>query len=307
MGMTQAILASFLATFLWAITNFIDNFLVNKDRNSSKSIRALLVFSTLVAGIIFVPISLVLANFNVGVSLISAVAAIGAAAVYIMATALYFYALNKNDTSSVVAMYQLIPVVTYLFSFIFYGETFTVRQTIGAVMIIVASVVMGLSLKNRKKDGKYKAMILVLFSVVLYGLYYSLMDIAIRDSAYDACYFWNQIGFLILGLILICIKNYRKAFISTIKRNGKSFFALNILNEGLNSAAGALVNFANVMMPIAFVNIIGGFQGAFVFIIGAIGMKIFPKFFKENLKKKTVVKKIFCIILSIIGIILFML
>lgn len=305
--MTQAVLASFLATLLWSITNFIDNFLVNKERNSSKSIRALLIFSTLISGIIFVPISLVLANFKIEASLISIVAAVGAAAVYIMATALYFYALNKNDTSTVVAMYQLIPVVTYLFSFFFFGESFTLRQTIGAVIIIVSSVVMGLSLKNRKKENKYKALILVFGSVVLYGLYYSFMDVAIRDSEYDACFFWDQVGFLIIGLILICIKTYRKAFTSAIKRNGKGFLALNILNESLNSAAGALVNYANVIIPIAFVNIINGFQGAFVFIIAFIGVKFFPKIFKENFKKKTIIRKVSCIILSIIGMILFML
>lgn len=305
--MTQAVLAAFLATFLWAITGYIDKFLVSRGRNSSNNIKSMLVFSTLISGIIFVPISLALANFNVEVSLVSLTAAISASIIYILATVCYFMALNKNDTSSVVAMFQLIPVFTYLFSFIFYGETFTTKQLIGASMIIVSSMVIGLSLKNRRREGKYKALLLVTISSVLYGLNFSLLDTAIRNSDYSACYFWNQVGFLGLGIILIFIKSYRTAFRNIVKRNGKGYLALNATNELLNSSAGALANFANTAIPIAFVNVINGFQGAFSFIIAAVGIKIFPKLLKEKMNKKIVIRKITCIIVSIIGIILFML
>lgn len=303
--MTQAILASFLATFLWAITDFIDKFLVSRGRNSSNNIKSLLVFSTLIAGMIFVPISLFLANFNIGISLISFVSSITASVVYILATVCYYYALRKNDASSIVSMFQLTPVFTYIFSFIFYGETFTLRQMIGASMIIISSIAIGLSLKNRRKEGRYRALIMIILSAILFGLNYSLMDTAIRNSSYDACYFWNQIGFLSIGIVLISIKSYRRAFKNMVKNNGKGYFALNSINELLNSAAGALVNFANTLIPIAFVNIISGFEGAISFIIGAIGVKILPRFFKENLKKKTVIRKVICIIISVIGLILF--
>lgn len=305
--MTQAILASFLATFLWAITDFIDKFLVSRGRNTSNNIKSLLVFSTLIAGAIFAPISLVLANFNVEVNLISFLSAIAASIIYILATLCYYYALNKNDASSIVSMFQLTPVFTYLFSFIFYGETFTLRQIIGASMIMMSSIAIGLSLKNRRKEGKYRALIMSILAAILYGLNYSLMDTAIRNSNYDACYFWNQIGFLGIGIVLIGIKSYRRAFKNAVRNNGKGYFILNSTNELLNSAAGALVNYANTLIPIAFVNIISGFEGAISFILGAIGVKILPRFFKENLKKKTIIRKIICIIVSIIGLILFML
>ena len=46
-----------------------------------------------------------------------------------------------------------------------------------------------------------------------------------------------------------------------------------------------------------------GFQGAFVFIIGVIGTLLFPKIIKEDLDKRSVIQKIFCIILAIVGLI----
>ena len=71
----------------------------------------------------------------------------------------------------------------------------------------------------------------------------------------------------------------------------------------LNLIANLLVNFANVTIPIAIANILNGFQGAFVFVLGAIGVKVLPKYLKENLSKKIVVQKTSCIALSIVGLV----
>ena len=65
-----------------------------------------------------------------------------------------------------------------------------------------------------------------------------------------------------------------------------------------------LVNFANVTIPLALANVLNGFQGAFVFILGVIGVKLLPKYFKESISKKIVVQKISCIIISIVGLII---
>ena len=65
-----------------------------------------------------------------------------------------------------------------------------------------------------------------------------------------------------------------------------------------------LVNYANVTIPLALANVLNGFQGAFVFILGVIGVKLLPKYFKENISKKIVVQKISCIIISIVGLII---
>ena len=59
-----------------------------------------------------------------------------------------------------------------------------------------------------------------------------------------------------------------------------------ILNEALNLGGNLLLNLANVTIPLALCNVLNGFQGAFVFILGFIGIKLFPKYFKENLNKK---------------------
>lgn len=134
--------------------------------------------------------------------------------------------------------------------------------------------------------------------------YIILFDVDIRHSSYNSCAFWYQIGFLLIGIVLICIKSYRVTFINVIKNNGKKYFTLNTINEVINLIANLIANFANLTIPIALVNIFNGFQDTFVFVFGILGTKFLPKYFKDNLNKKIVLQKVNCIALSIIGLII---
>ena len=200
-------------------------------------------------------------------------------------------------------MFQLIPVFSYILAYIFFKETLTKCQIIGSIIIILSAVLISFDFEEKNNKSKFKALLLMTLSSLFYSIYFILFDIAIRDSSYNSCAFWYQIGFLLIGLFLICIKSFRTTFIKAIKTNGKKYFSFNAVNEILNLIANLLVNFANITIPIAMANILNGFQGAFVFILGAIGVKVFPKYFKEDLSKKIVLQKVSCIALSIVGLV----
>ena len=302
--MTFAIFLTIFASFLWGITNHIDKFMINGIDESGSSIKTLLVFSTLVAGIILSPIWLIISKFSIGISNISLLCVLLSSFVYILATYFYFKALEKNDASIVVVMFQLIPVFSYILALIFFEENLALQQIIGSILIILSAVLISFDFEEKNNKSKWLALILMTLSSLLYATYFFLFDIGIRNSSYNSCAFWLQIGFLIQGIILICFKNYRSTFIKAIKNNGQKYFSLNITNEVINLIANLLVNFANVTIPLALANVLNGFQGAFVFILGVIGVKLLPKYFKESISKKIVVQKISCIIISIVGLII---
>lgn len=302
--MIIAIILTIFASFLWGITNHIDKFMISGIDESGSSIKTLLVFSTLVAGIVLSPIWLIVCKFSVGISSISLICVLLSSFIYILATYFYFKALEKNDASIVVVMFQLIPVFSYILALVFFKENLALQQIIGSIIIILSAVLISFDFEEKNNKGKWLALILMTLSSLFYATYFFLFDIGIRNSSYNSCAFWFQIGFLILGIILICIKSYRTTFINAIKNNGKKYFSLNITNEVINLIANLLVNFANVTIPLALANVLNGFQGAFVFILGVVGIKLLPKYFKENMSRKIVVQKISCILLSIIGLII---
>ena len=301
--MTSAVIITIFASFLWALTNHIDKFMINGVDESGSSLKTLLVFSTLIAGAIFTPIWLIVSNFSVSINTLSLVCIFLSSIVYILATYFYFIALNNNDASIVVVMFQLIPVFSYILALIFFKENLTIQQIIGSIIIILSAIIISFDFKGSNKKNKFKALLLMSLSSLMYAVYFILFDISIRNSSYNSCAFWFQVSFLLIGIVLICIKSYRSVFIKAIKANGKKYFSLNITNEALNLIANLLVNFANLTIPIALANILNGFQGAFVFILGVIGVKFLPKYFKEDLSKKIVLQKMSCITLSVIGLI----
>ena len=301
--MTTAILLGILAAFLWGVTNHIDKFMVSGIDSGKDSIKVLLVFSTFVAGIILTPVWLILSKFNIGISLTSLISIFAAAVVYIIAVALYFKAMEKNDASLVVVMFQMIPVFSYIMALILFKENLTLKQIIGSLIILLSAILISFNFNGRNNKKKLKALILMTLSSFLCAVYFILFDIGLRNSSYYSCVFWYQIGLLIIGIVLLCIKAYRVPFKNAIKKNGKKYLFLNITNEVINLIANALVNYANILVPIALVNVLTGLQGAFAFILGVLGTIFIPRYIKEDLSKKIVIQKVACIILSIIGLI----
>lgn len=299
--MTIAIIISLFASFLWAVTNHIDKFLINGANGSTYSVKTLLVFSTLISGLVLSPIWLIISNFSVSISTISLIAVLISSVIYVLATFLYFKALEKSDVSIVVVMFQLIPVFSFILAFILFKESLTVNQLIGSIIIILSAVIISFNFEEKNNKSNFKALFLMTLSSLFYASYFILFDVAIRHSSFNSCAFWYQMGFVLIGIVLICIRSFRETFIKTIKENGKKFISLNITNEVMNLSANLLVNFANVSISIALVNVLNGFQGAFVFILGVIGVILLPKYFKEDLRKWVLIQKIGCIILSIIG------
>ena len=302
--MISAILLAILASFLWGITNHIDKFMISGIDEGKDSIKILLVFSTFVAGIVLTPMWLILSGFNIGINVVSLISVFSASLIYIIATIFYFKAIEKNDASIVVVMFQMIPVFSYILALVLFKENLTVRQIIGSILIILSAIIISFDFKEKNNRKKFKALVLMTLSSLFYAVYFILFDIAIRNSSYYSCAFWYQIGFLIMGMLLLCLKTFRVPFSNALKKNGKRYLALNTTNEVINLIANLLVNFANVTIPIALVNVLNGFQGAFAFGLGVLGTLFFPKYIKEDMSKDVVVQKIVCIVLGIIGLII---
>ena len=204
----------------------------------------------------------------------------------------------------VVIMFQLIPVFSYIISLIFFKENLTIPQMIGSIIIILSAMIISFDFKEKNNGKKTKAVIIMAVSSLLFAIYFILFDVAIRNSSYNSCIFWYQIAIIFIGLFFISIKSFRNTFLNAVKANGKKYFSLNILNEVISIIANSLVNWANLIIPIALANVLNGFQGAFVFILGVIGVKLLPKYFKEDLNKEIVLQKVSSIVLSVIGLII---
>lgn len=301
--------AIILAALIWGLLAHVDRFLVNEKGNShTNNVKALIIFSTLIAGGAMLIIKLATNGFQwPSLPLVPILLSIGAALFYIGYTFLQLSAYSNNDASVVIAFNQLSPVFTYAAALIFLGESLTLQQIIGAVIVIIATLFLVVDFDKKDQKGKHKvrALLLMLSALVCFTIYSLLLDQANAIGDYNANMIYFQVGTILPGLVFICIKSFRRTFIDRIRTNGKKYLTLNIFNEVGNSTAVLLRSFAIMFIPLALLDTLDLMGMAiFTLIFGFLGTKLLPKFFDEDLSRTAVLQKLVCISVSLVGVVI---
>ena len=298
-------LLAILAGFIWASTNHIDKYLISKVTKNG-DYKGLLVFSSFVSGLLLLPVFLFFTNFNIEINLISLLYIFLAVITSTIAIVFYYLAIEKNDTSLVIAIFQIIPVFVYILGFIFLNEKLTVNQVVGGIIILFSSIFITFNFEKLTfSKEKKKALFLMLGSSILYAAEHVLFKLALLKTDFNVVNVWFNIILVVVGGMLLILKNFRTSFLNLVKTNGKKVFGLNLFNEVWYQIGNVSVNYAITLSPVAIVSIIGsGTQPIFVFLIGIIGFVLFPKIFDEAVKED-LFQKIICILFGVAGLIIF--
>jgi drug/metabolite transporter (DMT)-like permease len=299
-------LIALIGPVLWAVVNHIDKYLLSSNRFEGSNIGALMIFSTLQCGVLILPILYLINHdvFNVSIQNIIFLIVIGVLSIFAILP--YMYALDEEEASIVIPLFQLIPIWGYFFSFVLLGETLNWVQAVGCLLIIFGSIVITIEEDlDEKIKFKKRVIWLMLISTVLFAIYETLFKFVAVDYGLVVSSFWEYVGVLIIGIIFyIFIKSYRESFIHLLKTQGKKIISLNIGSESLTIIGNVAVNFALIIAPVALVLTVSGVQPLFVFLIGIFLTAFFPKIYTEKLSKKHLVQKIISILVIIVGSIL---
>jgi len=294
-------LIALIGPILWAIVNHIDKYLLS-DRFEGNNVGALMIFSTLQCGLVL-PI-LYLFNhdiFAVSLSNILLLVVIGIISVFAIMP--YMYALDEEEASIVIPLFQLIPIWGFVFSYFLIGETLTVFQLIGCLLIIAGSIIITLEFDEEEKiKFKKKTILLMLLSTVLFAFYETLFKYVAVDVGFVVSSFWEYLGVFLMGVIFyLFVKKYKESFKHLLKTSGGKIISLNILSESFTIIGNAAVNFALIIAPVALTLTVSGIQPLFVFLIGIFLTIFFPNISKEKMSKKHLIQKVVSILVIIIG------
>lgn len=287
---------------VWSITNHLDKYLLSKYFKSG-GVGALMVFSSII-GMFLLPIIYfihpeVIKAFNPKFLLISLNGFF-----YVLAVLPYFYALLKDETSVAAALFQMIPIFSYILAYFVLGETLTVLQMLGGLVIIVGAVLITLDLTNHKKIVFKKEVFgLMALSCLLFSINFLFFKFFAIEYSFWVTSFWEYLGFAIFAsLLLLFIPSYRKQFSSVMKKNSLAVLTVNGVNEILNILAKVSFNFASLLTPITLTWIVDGLQPLFIFIYGVLLTVFLPKISKENISKRILVQRITAIIIMFVGV-----
>ncbi len=293
-------LIGLLPPALWSATNHLDKYLISKFFKGG-GVGALMVFSSLI-GLFLLPfIAFIHPEVLVFSSQNILIAANGF--LYILAVLPYFYALQKDEASICVPLFQLIPVFSYVLAYFVLGETLTNNQLLGGLLIVLGAIGISLDLSDGKKvKFKKEVFWLMMLSSIIFALNFMFFKYFAIQSSFWFTSFWDYVGFAVFAvLLMVFVKSYREQFIDVMKRNRAVVLGLNGVNEVINIMAKVAFNFASLLAPITVIWIVNGFQPFFVFAYGVILTLLFPKIVKEDISRKSLTQKILAILVMFAG------
>src|SRR3989338_2631662 len=291
-----------IAPILWSVINHIDKYILSKYQEG-KGIGALLIFSSLSSVIVlpFLAIFFRLQIFDVSLVGLFILFIVG----FLSALAFYFYlrAMDVEEASVVIPLFQFDPVFGYILSFFVLKESLNLNQILASVLILVGIILLSIEIDiDNRFRFKRKVLLLIGISSFLFALSGVLFKkLALVDSFWISI-FWQYVGLTVFGiLILIFYKKFRQNFITMVTTSKLKILSLNIISEILYIIGALANNFAILIAPIALVFVVNSYQSLFVFTIGVLFTIFFPKFVSEKISSKHFLHKLISIIIIIIG------
>lgn len=294
-------LVALIPPALWSVTNHLDKYLISKYFKGG-GVGALMVFSSLI-GVLLLPFIAIFNPGVFGVNLMNAILIALNGFIYILAVLPYFYAIQRDEASVTVPLFQLIPIFSYILAYFVLKETLLPKQIIGGILVVMGAI--GISLEiGEEKTIKFKKEVfwLMALSSLLFATNFLFFKFFALQESFWTTSFWEYVGLAVFAiLVMVFIKPYRREFFSVMKKNKLPVIGLNGFNEIINIIAKLSFNFASLLTPITITWVVDGFQPFFVFVYGVILTLFFPHLGSESLAKRHLAQKIIAIAVMFVG------
>ncbi|HET9222419.1 MAG TPA: EamA family transporter [Roseiflexaceae bacterium] len=289
-----------LAPACWAVGNHIDKYLLARQLDS-RGIGSLMICSALV-GALVMPLILIVQPEVLRISLAHAALIMLNGMLYVLGLLPYFHALQRDEASIVVPLFQTSAVFSYILGLLVLGEDLTALQLGAALLIICGSILIALELGQRRSTFKSVVFALMLLASFLNALNWLLFKFVAVQEHFWVASFWEYAGFVLVGaLMLLFVGPYRRDFVALLKQSKFNVLGLVALNETASLAAKTATNVASLMAPLALVSTVNGLQPLFVLMYAVMLTLYLPRYGRERLGTKFVIQKVAAMTLMIVG------
>jgi uncharacterized membrane protein len=288
-----------MAPFLFAVSTFIDKFVL--DRYFKLGSNALVAYT----GLVGIPAVVLIFIFKPGVVNVSP-----STALFVVLNSFlfvgylfpYYAAIKRADASTVVPIFQIIPVFNYGLAYLVLKETLAPAQ-IGASLLVILGA-LGISFDfGTKVHLRRDVLGLMLFASFIISVNITLFKFFAIELDFWTVSFWQYLGFFIFSIALIAFSHrIRTQFVASFSENKAAIIGLNVFNELINLAAVIVFTYATMLAPLALVSLVNGLGPVFVFLIGLLLSVFFPRVIKEDLGRAAVIRKTLSISLILCGV-----
>lgn len=277
------ILFSLLAPLFWAFSNFVDKYILGKY---TKGIFDFLFFSTITSWFLFVVLFVFIGAPELTVySWIPILTGI----ILIYSYGFYGRALEQGDTSALVILFKLIPVVTVILAFIFLGQILSSNELLGFIVVLLGAIIVSLE-KNKSFFINGFGMILV--AIFIWSIMTLFIDYGLTKMSFWDYFLLDTLGSALAGLTLFVVPSIRRQVIDGLKTATTGKYIWFSGNNLLDFFGQMSIKKALAIAPSAgLVTVVMQAQSFYAIIIGILLTLFLPDIIKEDISARTLVKK----------------
>ena len=278
------IFLSLLAPLFWASSNFVDKYILDKY---TKGIFDFVFFSTITSWIFFVVIFLF-----VGIPELSIYSLIPTATGMVLVYSYGFYgkALEQGDTSSLVILFKLIPVITAILAFAFLGQTLSSNELFGFVIVLVGAMIVSF---EKSKGIFIKGFGVILIAILMWSVMTLFIDYGLTKMSFWDYFMLDNLGSALAGLTMFIIPSIRRQVIEGIKTATTGKYIWFSWNNVLDFFGQMSIKKALAIAPSAgLVTVVMQVQSFYAILIGILLTLFIPHIIKEDISTSILIKKL---------------
>jgi drug/metabolite transporter (DMT)-like permease len=287
-----------LASLTWSFTNVFDKFLIDKRVDKPLILTIFIRVGSVIPLLLilpFVSFSLPGAEFVFWIFLAGIFAAAG--------VIIFYKAIQIEEVSRTIPLFQFIPVFVLFLSFLLIGEVLGLFDYVGFIVLITGGLVITAKRLSRLLNVE-RVFWLVILSSLLHAVSYVIMKHVLTNVEYWSAFIllWILQAVIILSLLgSRKIRRDAKFYIKKITFRDKII----ILADSVISLLAFILNyFAISLGPVTLVEAAGNIQLVFIFLLALFLTRFFPGILREKFDRKITMQKIAGIVLIITGILL---
>ncbi len=245
---------------------------------------------------------------------------------FLLTLIFWYKALHQSEATRVVPIVgALVPVFSFLLSYVFLGEVLGERQFLAFLVLIAGGVLISvkttrlyyykevahrfLDIFGNALGGIHahyrparRLLLNSVFAAFLFAAYYVLMKYIYTTQPFIGSFVWSRLGTFIGVIIIFMMPMYRKKILEyrhhAKKPRSLSFFITVRLFAAL---AFIMLNWAISLGPVAMINALQGTQYVFLFLLVLFLSAKYPNVLKEDWGGGVIMQKVIGISLVILG------
>lgn len=291
--------AALAGAAIHAVANFVDKYVLEKEIPDYKAVP----IYTAIVSFIFGALFWMLTCFPL-LSLRDSAIVLTTGVLSAFALVFYFKALTVEETSKVIILFQMTPVLTLILSFLFLKETISLVQFIGFLFVLGATTLVSL-----KENAAGRAFSAAFFYILIFDFLQAtgsiLVKYAINLNSFKKIVSWESWGLALGGVIIyLLIPSIRRAFRQSLRLIRKRAFGILAFNDLLFIAGKLFFFFGFATGTVTLVKVLEGTQTFFGVFYGWLLTLAFPLIFKETMTGQALQQKLIAALLLIEGIVL---